>query len=69
MSSRLESLGFRVASIGNAETNSMAVTTVIVPAGSDDGATIVEALGFGEVQHGAVDNGYDAVVIVGSDAP
>jgi polyisoprenyl-teichoic acid--peptidoglycan teichoic acid transferase len=68
MSSRLESLGFQVASIGNADANSYAVTTVIVPSGSDDGERIVEALGFGVVEHGAVDNGYDAVVIVGSDA-
>jgi len=68
MSARLESLGFQVASVGNAESNSFAVTTVIVPAGSEDGERIVEALGFGEVEHGAVDNGYDAVVIVGSDA-
>jgi LCP family protein required for cell wall assembly len=68
MSSRLQSLGFQVAGIGNAESNSYAVTTVIVPSGSDDGERIVDALGFGVVEHGAVDNGYDAVVIVGSDA-
>lgn len=68
MSQRLESLGFTVESIGNAGTNSYAETTVVVPEGSDDGNTIVSALGFGVVQFGTVDNGYDAVVIVGSDA-
>lgn len=68
MSSRLESLGFTVQSIGNAGTNSYAETTIIVPEGSDDGDTIVAALGFGVVEFGSVDNGYDAVVIVGSDA-
>lgn len=68
MSQRLESLGFTVSSVGNAGTNSYSRTTVIVPEGSSDGATIVSALGFGSVQFGTVDSGYDAVVIVGSDA-
>ena len=44
------------------------VTTVIVPEGSRSGDLIVWALGFGEVETGDVDNGYDAVVIVGHDA-
>ncbi len=68
MSARLESLGFQVVAIGNADSSSYAETTVIVPQGSGDGETIVDALGFGVVEHGAVDNGYDALVIVGSDA-
>ncbi|HEX6220662.1 MAG TPA: LCP family protein [Acidimicrobiia bacterium] len=68
MSQRLESLGFTVESIGNAGTSSYSETTVIVPDGSDDGDTIVSALGFGVVEFGTVANGYDAVVIVGSDA-
>ncbi len=68
MSARLESLGFQVVAIGNADSSTYADTTVIVPQGSGDGDTIVDALGFGVVEHGAVDNGYDAVVIVGSDA-
>jgi LCP family protein required for cell wall assembly len=68
MSERLESLGFQVADIGNADSNSYQQTTVIVPDGSDDGATITSALGFGVVEFGVVDNGYDAVVIVGADA-
>jgi hypothetical protein len=68
MSRRLEDLGFAVESIGNADSSSYAETTVIVPQGSPDGAVITSALGFGVVQNGTVDNGYDAVVIVGSDA-
>lgn len=68
MSARLESLGFQVVAIGNADSSSYAETTVIVPQGSADGDTIVDALGFGVVEHGTVDNGYDALVIVGSDA-
>lgn len=68
MSERLQGLGFEVASVGNAGTNSYAETTVIVPEGSDDGDRITAALGFGVVQFGSVDNGLDAVVIVGSDA-
>lgn len=67
MSQRLESLGFVVGSIGNAESSDYAQTTVIVPEGSEDGATITAALGFGVVEFGSVDNGYDAVVVVGSD--
>jgi hypothetical protein len=68
MSQTLESMGFQVASIGNAETSSYAETTVIVPEGSDDGQTITSALGYGVVEYGTVANGYDATVIVGSDA-
>src|SRR3990170_1992232 len=36
---------------------------------SANGGLIVSELGFGVVEFGDVDNGYDAVVIVGSDAP
>ena len=68
MSQRLESLGYTVESIGNAGTSSYVETTVVVPEGSDDGDAIVSALGFGVVEFGTVDNAYDAVVIVGSDA-
>ena len=68
MSGRLESLGFDVEAIGNAERSDYARTTVIVPEGSEDGETITSALGFGVVEFGSVDNGYDAVVVVGSDA-
>ena len=68
MSQTLESMGFQVASIGNAETSSYEETTVIVPEGSEDGQTITSALGYGVVEYGTVANGYDATVIVGSDA-
>lgn len=68
MSERLEALGFTVDSIGNAGTNSYVETTVIVPEGSDKGSTITSALGFGIVEFGSVEDGFDAVVIVGSDA-
>jgi LCP family protein required for cell wall assembly len=68
MSEQLEALGFRVTDIGNADSNSYQQTTVVVPEGSDDGERITSALGFGVVEFGVVDNGYDAVVIVGADA-
>jgi LCP family protein required for cell wall assembly len=66
MSRTLESYGFLVEAIGNAE-DTYAETTVIVPEGSESGSVITAALGFGVVRFGSVDNGYDAVVIVGSD--
>ena len=68
MSQKLESLGFQVAAIGNAGTDSYQQTTVIVPEGSEAGSDVVAALGFGVVEFGSVDNRYDAVVIVGADA-
>ncbi len=68
MSERLEENGFEVESIGNAGTHDYEVTTVMVPAGSVNGGVIVDRLGFGVVEFGDVDNGYDAVVIVGADA-
>lgn len=68
MSERLEENGFEVESIGNAGTRDYEVTTVMVPAGSVNGGVIVDRLGFGVVEFGDVDNGYDAVVIVGADA-
>ncbi|MFP3881998.1 MAG: LCP family protein [Actinomycetota bacterium] len=68
MAEELESLGFAVESVGNADSSSYEQTSVIVPEGSEDGEAIVSALGFGVVTSGSVDNGYDAVVIVGSDA-
>ena len=69
MSRTLESMGFLVESVGDADTANFAQTIVLVPDGSGNGEIIVEALGFGVVQVGSVDNGYDAVVIVGADAP
>jgi LCP family protein required for cell wall assembly len=69
MSETLTSSGFVVESIGNAETRDYELTTIVVPAGSLDGGVIATELGFGVVEFGDVDNGYDAVVIVGADAP
>lgn len=65
----LESHGIVVAGLGDAASSDYATTTIVVPEGSDSGEAIRSALGFGVVQIGVVDNGYDAVVIVGADAP
>lgn len=68
MSEILQSHGFEVGSIGNAGSDTYERTTIVVPEGSENGERIVGALGFGVVEFGSVDNAYDAVVIVGSDA-
>jgi len=68
MSDRLTAAGFEIAGVGNAEVRDYDTTTVLVPEGSSAGNQIVGQLGFGVVQFGSVDNGYDAVVIVGADA-
>ncbi len=68
MSRTLESNGFVVQSVGDAESSDFETTTVIIREGSPAGEAIVSALGFGVVQVGTVDNGYDAVVIVGADS-
>lgn len=65
----LEDEGFEIGSMADASNDDYLTTTVVVPAGSDVGLLIVEALGFGVVESGTVDNAYDAVVIVGSDSP
>ena len=69
MSRRLENAGFVISAIGDAASKTYETTTVLVPSGSDKGAMVTSALGFGVVEFGSVDNGYDAVVIVGADAP
>ncbi len=68
MSERLEEAGFEIASVGDAGEKDYATTTVVVRDGSSAGDRIVGQIGFGVVRFGAVDNGYDAVVIVGADA-
>lgn len=68
MSERLAEAGFEIAGIGDAEVKDYATTTILVPQGSDAGDRIIGQIGFGVVQMGTVDNGYDAVVIVGADA-
>jgi LCP family protein required for cell wall assembly len=69
MSTKLEEAGFVIAGVGNADSRSYTTTAILVPEGSDAGDRIVGELGFGEVQFDTVDHGYDAVVIVGADAP
>jgi LCP family protein required for cell wall assembly len=68
MSDRLADAGYEIAGVGNAEEKDYSVTTVLVPEGSIAGEQIIGQLGFGVVRYGTVDNGYDAVVIVGADA-
>jgi len=68
MSERLAQAGLEIAGVGNAETRDYATTTILVPQGSDAGDQIVGLLGFGVVRSVAVDNGFDAIVIVGADA-
>ena len=67
MSQELEAAGFSIVSIGDAENSEYGVTTVVVPSGSNLGASITSVLGFGVVVTGYVADGYDAIVIVGSD--
>jgi hypothetical protein len=68
MSERLAAAGFEVAGVGDAEVKDYVTTTILVPEGSSAGDRIVGQIGFGVVQVGTVDNGFDAVVIVGADA-
>lgn len=68
MSERIAGLGIEIAGVGNAGARDYATTTIVVPDGSTAGDQILGQIGFGVVQTGAVDNGYDAVVIVGADA-
>ena len=67
MSQELEAAGFSIVSIGDAENSEYGVTTVVVPSGSNLGASITSVLGFGVVVTGYVADRYDAIVIVGSD--
>ena len=69
MARMLESKGFVIGSIGDANASNYAQTIVLIPDGSGNGEVISDALGFGVVQVGTVDNRYDAIVIVGADAP
>jgi LCP family protein required for cell wall assembly len=68
MSVTLEQAGFEIAGVGDAPSKDYETTTVLIPQGSSAGEQIVAELGFGVVQVGSVDNGYDAIVIVGADA-
>lgn len=67
MASQLEAFGFVVVAVGDAD-SLYAETTILTNQGSDTGNLVRSFLGFGEVLFDDVDNRYDAVVIVGSDA-
>ena len=58
-----------MAQVGDAASFDFADTVVRVrPGDLDKGLEIVDALGFGEVEAGSVDEGLDAVVTMGADA-
>ncbi|MDH3189998.1 MAG: LCP family protein [Acidimicrobiia bacterium] len=67
MAERLEALGFIVVAVGDAG-SIYETTTILIDEGSQAGDMVRSALGFGEVLLDDVDNRYDAVVIVGTDA-
>lgn len=61
--------GFEILSVGDADRNDFAITTVIVrPDSTARAQAIIDALGFGQISTGSVDSSVDAVVIVGLDA-
>ncbi|MEX2280387.1 MAG: LCP family protein [Acidimicrobiia bacterium] len=65
----LESLGFDVASVGDAERKNFELTTILVrPQDIQRGSQISDALGFGVVEVGTVADGIDALVVMGADA-
>ncbi len=67
MAQRLEALGFIVVAVGDSDVQ-YPTTQILSNQGSEAGEMVRSALGFGEVRFDAVDNRYDAVVIVGTDA-
>lgn len=65
----LESLGFDVKSVGDADRKDFATTTILVrPEDVARGNEISEALGFGVVEAGTVGQEIDAIVVMGTDA-
>ncbi|HEY3427663.1 MAG TPA: LytR C-terminal domain-containing protein, partial [Acidimicrobiia bacterium] len=69
MSELLEQRGFEVASVDDADRSDYQATTIIVrPDALEQARALVDAIGFGEVSTGALDDGIDAIVIVGLDA-
>ncbi len=65
----LEDGGFVVVEVDDAGSFEFEDTVVTVRAGDlDTGVLIVDALGFGEVRAGTLDEGLDAVVVIGADA-
>lgn len=66
---RLEGYGFGVSGVADAAYFDFLTTVVTVRPGElEKGRAVIDALGFGEVQVGSVENGLDAVVIIGEDA-
>ena len=64
----LQSAGFDVRSVGDAERKNFQVTTILVrPQDVQRGSQITEALGFGVVEVGTVSENLDALVVLGSD--
>ncbi len=64
----LEGYGFTIVKVGDADRKDFVTTVVIVRPGDVARAEeLVATLGFGEVRSGTVEDGVDAVVIVGSD--
>ena len=65
----LEDEGFEVRAPADAAFQDFAITIVTVRPGElETGLEIVDALGFGQVEAGSVEDGLDAVVIIGADA-
>ncbi|MFP5333007.1 MAG: LCP family protein, partial [Acidimicrobiia bacterium] len=65
----LESAGFLVTSVGDADRKDFATTTILVrPEDVQRGNEISEALGFGVVEAGTVSPDIDAIVVMGTDA-
>lgn len=65
----LQSLGFDVATVGDAERKNFQMTTILVrPQDVQRASQISEALGFGVVEVGTVGEGVDALVVMGADA-
>ncbi len=69
-SDELESRGFDIGKVGDADASTFTDTTVLVRPGElATGERIVKSLGFGSVQVGTIRTEVDAVVIIGSDRP
>jgi hypothetical protein len=64
----LETLGFVVASVGDADRKNFSTTTILVrPEDVQRASQIAEALGFGVVEAGTVSPDIDAIVVLGTD--
>ena len=69
LSEILQSKGFEILEVGDADRTDFPITTIIVrPEAMSQGRSIIDALGFGELTAGSIDAAIDAIVIVGLDA-